>query len=417
MPSTLGSLFTKGKKSDSQLPTAFTKPLREQFATIAPIETKTRIAFLAAAMIDALGSPFQVENRDELRVIDEMRPHPTSNRPAGTWTDDTSMMLCVASALANTEDVESCQADQIRALRDWKDKGFLSATGACFDLKDQVKRAITVFTQNQSDSYHALHMVRNSFSGDALDTSGGASLPRVLPIAITFWREPDQAELHARLSSEITHPHQICTEASSLFAHLIATILDRMYPNPRRSSDDADNRKLSKLWLIDEIAKYPLHNNQLRRLFNLPFGLLDKPEDKAELETWMFKHHPLLRLITSTQTASVSKAFPYTIPPTSMLPTGDHTHDTAVAALYCFFTTRNFEEGALMAVNLCGESSTVGALYASLAGIWYGGEEGKDDKLFWTKRVREWKKVLQRQDLVEEAAKKIAQIALDRSDH
>ncbi len=68
-----------------------------------------------------------------------------------------------------------------------------------------------------------------------------------------------------------------------------------------------------------------------------------------------------------------------------------------------------------MAVNLCGESSTVGALYGGLAGIWYGGDEGKDDKLFWTKRVREWKKVLQRQDLVEETSKKMAQIAIDRS--
>ena len=382
MPS-LGSLFTKGKKPDT-LPAV--KPLREQFPTVASIETKTRIAFLATAMIDALGSPFQVEQRDELRVIEEMRPHPTTNRPAGTWTDDTSMMLCVSYALANAEDVENSQADQIRALREWKVRGTLSCTGACFDIKGQVKHAIALFSQHDDNADHALYLVRNGLSSDTPDTCGSASLTRALPVGIAFWREPDQAVLQARLSSEITHPSPMCTEATSLFAHIIAVILDRMYPDPRRSADDAESRKLDKLSLIVEVANYPLLSNRLRQVLTLPFSLPPRPEDKAELESWFFLHHPLLQLITSTQISSTSRTFPYTIPPVSVLPTTEHAHDATIAALYCFFTTKNFEEGALMAVNLCGESSTVGAIYASLAGIWYGGEEGKDDKLFWTRR-------------------------------
>jgi ADP-ribosyl-[dinitrogen reductase] hydrolase len=78
--------------------------------------------------------------------------------------------------------------------------------------------------------------------------------------------------------------------------------------------------------------------------------------------------------------------------------------------LYCFFATKNFEDGALMAVNLCGQASTVGAVYASLAAPFYVGDEEKD-KLFWTKKVREWRKVLQRQDLLDVEARKMIELA------
>ena len=42
------------------------------------------------------------------------------------------------------------------------------------------------------------------------------------------------------------------------------------------------------------------------------------------------------------------------------------------AALWAFFTTNNFKDGALKAVNLGDDADTTGAIYGQLAGAYYG---------------------------------------------
>lgn len=52
-------------------------------------------------------------------------------------------------------------------------------------------------------------------------------------------------------------------------------------------------------------------------------------------------------------------------------PTG-YILDTLEVAVWAFMTTNNFKEGALKAVNLGGDSDTIGAVYGQLAGAYYG---------------------------------------------
>jgi hypothetical protein len=46
--------------------------------------------------------------------------------------------------------------------------------------------------------------------------------------------------------------------------------------------------------------------------------------------------------------------------------------ETMEAALWAFYHTNSFEEGALKAVNLGDDADTVGAVYGMLAGVYYG---------------------------------------------
>lgn len=384
--------------------------LRDQLMTQASIDTKIQATFFAVAMLDALGNPLQAVPRVRTRIVDEMTPHPTTGRAPGIWTDDTSMMLCVASAIVSTDDPEENRAEQIMALREWKNRGYLSCLDVCFDMKPQVDNAIEMFSQLDHNPDHALHVIRSTFCGDNNEDNASGSLSRALPLAINFWREPDQARIYAKLSSEITHPSLLCKEASSLIANLIALILERVAPHPWTRPDEPE-KKLSKLTLLHEIAKFPFENNDLRKYLTVPYGVMDRPEAEDELESWYFKHIHLLRSIVQHQiTDNPNPSLPFAIPNTDDLQTRDHALDVTLAALYCFFATKNFEDGALLAVNLCGEASTVGAVYAGLAAAFYAGEEGKD-KLFWTKKVREWKKALQRQDVLEAEARKMTQLA------
>jgi len=359
-------------------------------------------------MLDALGNPLQGETRVENRVIDEMRP--TSNRAPGFWTDDTSMMLCIAHALSTTEDPEENRVEQIMALRDWKDRGLRSSIDICFDIPPQVMRAIDTFTENDSDPDHALHIVRSTYCSDNNEENSSGSLSRVLPLAISFWREPRQARVYGKISSEITHASLLCKESSSLLSYLIALILQNVV-DPHWKRHDEEEKKLSKLTLIHEIAIFPFENNSLREYLTVPYGTTDRPEADDERENWYFKHITLLRYIAEQQVPNAnSTSFPFVIPSVHQLQSGDHALQVTLSALYCFFATKNFEDGALMAVNLCGHASTVGAVYASLAAPFYVGDDEKD-KLFWTKRVREWRKVLQRQDLLDVEARKMIQLA------
>jgi ADP-ribosyl-[dinitrogen reductase] hydrolase len=64
------------------------------------------------------------------------------------------------------------------------------------------------------------------------------------------------------------------------------------------------------------------------------------------------------------------------------------------AALWAFYHSSSFEEGALLAVNLGDDADTTGAVYGQLAGAFYG-EEGIPER---------WRRRLARRELIESYA-------------
>ena len=65
--------------------------------------------------------------------------------------------------------------------------------------------------------------------------------------------------------------------------------------------------------------------------------------------------------------------------------------DSLEAALWAFYKSKNFEEGALMAVNLGDDADTRGAIYGQLAGAYYG-EEGIPE--IWKNKIVHQNKIL-----------------------
>ena len=63
---------------------------------------------------------------------------------------------------------------------------------------------------------------------------------------------------------------------------------------------------------------------------------------------------------------------------------------TLDAALWAFNTTDNFADGLIAAVNLGGDSDSIGAVYGQLAGAFYGFDAIPDR---WVKAVKTWEKV------------------------
>ena len=59
-------------------------------------------AMLGSIVGDALGVPVEFKSRTSLRgnPVAGMRGFGTHNQPVGTWSDDSSLMLCLAESLA-----------------------------------------------------------------------------------------------------------------------------------------------------------------------------------------------------------------------------------------------------------------------------------------------------------------------------
>ena len=60
------------------------------------------------------------------------------------------------------------------------------------------------------------------------------------------------------------------------------------------------------------------------------------------------------------------------------------------AALWAFNTTTTFEEGLIAAVNLGGDSDSIGAIFGQIAGAYYGFEAIPER---WVKAVKTWETV------------------------
>ncbi|TRM58932.1 ADP-ribosylation/Crystallin J1 [Schizophyllum amplum] len=280
---------------------------------------------------------------------------------------------------------------------------------------------------------------------------------RVLPIGLAYWRDDAEAQTLARRSSTTTHPAEMCQEACALWASLIARIV----------RDTASGASLSKLDLLHLVSEYPYADDRLRASLSLPADSLPCPTLPIPRETHYWAYHPILQLVANTSAKAAAAArnrtkpsgrnllhyFPSSstrgskanlsapsstnqpapidtsrrtpastsestsptapaIPSAVSLPSTGFVLDTLRAALYCFFATDTFESGAVMAVNLGDDADTVGAVYGGLAGVWYGVDDGEDERtssegLFWSSRVREWVAALRARELIDEVASEL----------
>src|SRR6185437_4043115 len=62
--------------------------------------------------------------------------------PRGAWSDDTSMALCLAESLLETNGFDP--RDQVERYRRWQQQGYLSATGQCVGITASTARALAM---------------------------------------------------------------------------------------------------------------------------------------------------------------------------------------------------------------------------------------------------------------------------------
>lgn len=262
---------------------------------------------------DALGTTVEFSQRGTFEPLTDIVGGGPFSLSVGQWTDDTSMALCLAQSL-----IDKCgfdAKDQLAKYLDWYLNGYMSSTGKCFDIGSTTVNSLREF------------WIKGTIKRpDAYDEAGNGSLMRLAPVALFYSSDVEEAVVQSGLSSTTTHGAQEAYDACRFFGFLISTCIT----NPTFSKEELLGIYTTETW---NKTFFPLsekiNNIALRQYYN-------KEQDK-------------------------------------IFSSGYVVHSLE-AALWSFYTTSSFEEGALRVANLGDDADTVAAIYGQIAGVFYGYE-------------------------------------------
>jgi len=170
---------------------------------------------LGLAVGDAVGATLEFQPRGTFEPIDDMVGGGLFNLIPGQWTDDTSMALCLATSLIEYNGFDA--VDQMQRYLKWRNEGYLSSTGKCFDIGNTVNSALDKYV---SDG--------NPYAGSTDPYSAGnGCIMRLAPIPLYYYPNLELIEKYAAESSKTTHGTEECIDACRLFARIIYRALDR----------------------------------------------------------------------------------------------------------------------------------------------------------------------------------------------
>ena len=173
-----------------------------------------RGALLGLACGDAVGTTMEFQKRGMFYDLTDMVGGGPFQLQPGQWTDDTSMALCLAASLAETDGFDA--RDQMTRYRRWMDEGYMSSTGRCFDIGATTHRALDDFK-----------MTGNPWSGPTDPrTAGNGCIMRLVPVPMFFFADRERAIEMSGDSSRTTHGAMECIECSRLFGAMLHQALN-----------------------------------------------------------------------------------------------------------------------------------------------------------------------------------------------
>ena len=172
---------------------------------------------------DALGVPYEFMERDSFECKG-MVGYGTHNQPAGTWSDDTSLMLATCKSLKEN-DLKVNIEDMKNKFKRWLNDGDFTANGTVFDVGHTTLKALTTGVARSGES-----------------SNGNGSLMRILPLAFV-----DCTDDEIRAVSGITHNHWIAKEACVIYVNLIKKYINQDWSTIYTKSLSQCIRELPKL--------------------------------------------------------------------------------------------------------------------------------------------------------------------------
>ena len=275
------------------------------------LRDRYRGSLLGLAVGDAVGTTLEFKQPGSFVPIKDMVGGGPFHLNSGEWTDDTSMALCLAASLVEQKGFDV--RDQMDRYLRWRDEGYMSSNGTCFDIGGTVSSALSLFEKTG-----------NPFAGSTHpNTAGNGSIMRLAPVPLFYASQPGEALEKSAVSSLTTHGAGTAVDACRYLSGLIVGAV----------------HGVSKEDLLSPFYS-PIPNYRQQQFLG--------PE-LAEIAAGSFKKRQ----------------------PPEIRGTG-YVVKSLEAALWAFYHSTSFQEGCLLAVNLGDDADTTGAVYGQLAGAFYG---------------------------------------------
>ncbi|KAF3905794.1 hypothetical protein AA313_de0205033 [Arthrobotrys entomopaga] len=331
-----------------------------------PITLDSRIkgGIFGVAVGDALGGPVEFQLRGTFGKVTEYQPNMNFGLPAGSWTDDTSMTLCLAQSFITTHTFSP--VTQIQNYIAWYKTGYLSVIDCCFDIGNltlstllywkstlnhnpsststTTNQTTTTATTTISDEQLASFQLKLDEQYKSPRYCGNGSLMRTLPIGVWYYSSPEEDIIrYSHRASELTHPYPTNGEACAVYSILIAYILSSTTSTPTTAAataaatTTATTATVTKEEVFTKFKEFKFEDETLKGRFEQYTSITDfKSKREEDISSSGYVVHSL------------------------------------EAALWAFFTTEGYEDGCVRVVNLGDDADTVGAIYGGLAGVYYG---------------------------------------------
>lgn len=269
---------------------------------------------------DALGVPVEFKTRETLKAfpVENMREFGSWNQPKGTWSDDSSLTLCIAEELTKGYDLEKIGQSFVK----WVKYGHWTAHGRLFDIGGTTRHSIARLIKGESAKFSG-----NIFEED----NGNGSLMRTLPLAFYLKDEENIEKLYQTVKevSAITHGH-----FRSVFACFVYVIF------------------------AIEIIKGKDKKQAYHHIQELALQFV-------EIQGFNPKE---IRLFDRILKNNISEYLEDSIS------SSGYVLHSLEASLWCFLNSENYAEAVLKAVNLGEDTDTTGAITGGIAGLYYGFE-------------------------------------------
>jgi ADP-ribosylglycohydrolase len=290
--------------------------LSERRCTLTDPKTSVSSLLFGVAAGDALGVPVEFQPRGSFRV-NGMQGYGTHNQPPGTWSDDTSLTLCLADSLSRGFD----PGDIARNFILWHDAGAFTAHGQVFDIGNSTAQAIHRLKEG---------IAPENAGGRGENENGNGSLMRIAPLVFYLADKPrEERFVITKTVSSMTHAHAWSVMACFIYIEYLRKLLGGM----------------------EKKAAY----KELQEDFHIP-------EDYSDCFIGQNTFEKFSRILWSDIDAL----------PEAEIRSSGFVIDTLEAALWCFLTTNTYRDAVLKAVNLGKDTDTTAAVTGALAGITYG---------------------------------------------
>lgn len=314
---------------------------------------------------DALGVPVEFTTREERDKdpVSGFREYGTHNQPKGTWSDDTSMILATMSSIERCNGIN--YEDIMQSFSQWLYAGRFTPFGEVFDAGRTCEKAIKRYIRDHVDPLLC--------GGNQVDDNGNGSLMRIIPVAliyasisfsfsdesVDYWRDDIMNETVSVIHNvcALTHAHPRSKIACVLYTSICHELIrNRSYNN------EFDSQFLIKViqYAIDNTFRYYSETAYGNDWYNDEF--------KEEL-----KKNSFIRLTDVRSFADL---------PRTEIRSSGYVVDTLEAAIWCLLNSSNYKECILKAVNLGGDTDTIGAVAGGLAGL-------IADRYYWVEARKE----------------------------